>query len=83
VALVRPRASGGYEPDLNEQAELTELWHLSRTALAGTGFDDREHRLRWAVDAFMKEHVGRAHVAYKWLWVWAADNLGVIVRRDD
>lgn len=79
---MRPRASGGFEPDEAEQAELTDLWLLSRTALAGTGFDDREHRLRWAVEAFMKDHAGQENVAHKWVWNWSADNLGVIFRRD-
>lgn len=78
---MRSRAVGGYEPDDKDQAELVELWHLSRTALAGTGLDARDHRLQWVCDTFMKEHAGEPHVAYKWIYVWAVDNLGLLVGR--
>lgn len=75
-----PRAVGGLEPDETEQQALTDLYGLARTALAGTGFDDRENRLRWACDAFCKE---RPDVARKWVWCWAVDNLGVFLRKGD
>ena len=78
---MRPREVGGFEPDEREQRELTDLWSLSRTALAGTGFDDREHRLRWTVDSFMKLKAGTPNLAYKWVWNWSSDNLGLITRR--
>lgn len=73
---MRPRAVGGLEPDDNDQRELVELWHLSRVALAGTGLNSRGDRLRWVCDAFTKEH---PDVARKWIYVWVADNLGLLV----
>ncbi len=81
---MRARAVGGLEPDEKEQAELVELWHLSRTALASSanapGFlaTSRTDRIRWAVDEFCKAHPS---VARKWPYVWAVDNLGLLVRR--
>lgn len=76
---MREREVGGYEPDDNDQRNLVELWHLSRTALAGTGLDSRSDRIRWVCDAFMKEHKNEPNVAYKWIYVWAVDNLGLAV----
>lgn len=75
---MRPRAVGGYEPDNDEQRELVDLWHLSRTALACDPDQSRNARLRWVVDEYMKLHpdVGR-----KWVYVWAVDNLGLHVAR--
>lgn len=76
---MRPRAVGGFEPDDREQAELVELWHLSRTALSGTGLDSRDDRIRWVCDAFLKEHKGEPNVAHKWIYVWAVDNVGMLI----
>lgn len=80
---MRPRAAGGYEPDETEQRELTELWHLGATAVARAADRSaaRLDRLTWVVGAFMKKHEGGPNVARKWIWVWAVDNLGLIVRR--
>jgi hypothetical protein len=75
---MRPRAVGGFEPDERDQLALLELWHLSRTALAGTGLDAREHRLQWTIDAFLKEHGHEPNVTHKWIYVWAVDNLGTL-----
>jgi hypothetical protein len=84
---MRAREVGGYEPDDREQTELVELWHLSRTALAGrtsamiamSGFSLRSARINWCVDEFLKKHDGEPHVARKWIYVWAVDNLGLMV----
>jgi len=73
---MRPRVVGGFEPDTREQAELVELWHLSRTALSGTGRNTRADRISWACDAFLKEHKDEPNVARKWIYVWAVDNVG-------
>lgn len=70
---MRPRAVGGLEPDDDDQRELVELWHLSRTALAGTGLDSKDHRRQWVIDSFVKAHPG---VGYKWVYNWVIDNLG-------
>jgi hypothetical protein len=84
---MREREVGGYEPDDRDQAELVELWHLSRTALAGqtaamiakSGFSLRSARLNWCIDEFLKTHNGEPHVARKWVYVWAEANLGRMV----
>lgn len=80
---MRPREVGGFEPDEAEQAELTELWHLGATALSMAADRSRARleRLQWVVDAFMAKHQGEPNVARKWVWIWSADNLGLIVRR--
>lgn len=72
---MRPRAVGGLEPDDADQRELVELWHLSRTALAGTS-PDRGARIDWVVGAFLAEHPG---IARKWVYVWCADHLGLLL----
>jgi hypothetical protein len=83
---MRPRASGGFEPDDLEQVKLVELWHLSRTALAHCRTEDgaqaaysRSAQLTWVVDNFLTEHpdVGR-----KWIYVWCERYLGRVVDPD-
>lgn len=82
---MRERAVGGYEPDENEQRELVELWHISRTALAGRKFDgkneERSARISWIVDEFLKAHTGEPNIARKWIYVWVVDNIGPLTRR--
>lgn len=74
---MRPRAIGGLEPDDEEQRELVELWHLSRTALAGdTDQLTRSARIRWICAAFCKAH---PDIAFKWVYVWTVDNVGLLV----
>jgi hypothetical protein len=84
---MRAREVGGYEPDDREQAELVELWHLSRTAHAGRAAEViakygslRGARLAWAVDEFLKKHDGEPNVARKWIYVWTETNVGLLVR---
>lgn len=80
---MRKREVGGYEPDDAEQAELVELWHLSRTALAGQlsgNTCDREARIRWCVDQFLDKHQHTPNVAGKWVHNWAVNNLGLLTR---
>jgi hypothetical protein len=82
---MRSRASGGYEPDDRDQAELVELWHLSRAAVALPRLErealfarhgsERSARLNWVVDQFLARHVGESGVARKWVYVWAERNL--------
>ena len=78
---MREREVGGYEPDDVEQLELVELWHLSRTALAGTSYT-RSTRITWLVDEFIKKHQGEPYVARKWIYVWAERNLGHLTAPD-
>lgn len=80
VDTMRSRAVGGYEPDDKEQAELVELWHLSRTALAGTGLDARDHRLQWTLDSFLKAHASEPNVKSKWVYVWLIENIGQLLK---
>jgi hypothetical protein len=74
--VVRPRAVGGFEPDDKDQQILVELWHLSLTALSGSGNTSRDNRLQWVIDSFMKEHGKEPNVAHKWIYVWCVDNIG-------
>ncbi len=83
---MRPRPAGGYEPDDRDRAELVELWHLSRTAVALPGEErqalferhggERGARIAWVVDRFVKAHAGEPGVAHKWVRVWSVENLG-------
>lgn len=83
---MRPRASGGHEPDDRDQHELHELWHTSRTAIALPGPErqalldrhggERGARLHWVVDQFLRAHEGEPHVAWKWVYTWSEANLG-------
>lgn len=66
---------GGYEPDDADQRELVELWHLSRTARPS---GDRDARLQWLTDEFLRAHAGEPGVARKWVYVWSEANLGRI-----
>jgi len=85
---MRPRASGGYEPDDRDQHELSELWHTSRVAIALPDLErrallerhggERGARLRWVVDQFLRAHAGEPHVAEKWVYTWSEANLGRI-----
>lgn len=80
---MRPRPVGGYEPDDAEQLELVQMWHLSRTALAGKkthdgySVDTPMLRRQWVIDTFLKEHPGTPR---KWVAVWVTDNLGHFTR---
>ncbi len=47
-------------------AELVNLYHLARTALAGQG-DTRHARMIWASRAYAKEHGTNETAAYKTL----------------
>ena len=83
---MRAREVGGFEPDDKDQTELVELWHLSRTAFAGQTAEAiaksgslRGARIEWCVTEFLKKHDGEPHVARKWVYVWAVDNLGLMV----
>jgi len=83
---MRAREAGGYEPDNRDQTELVELWHLSRTAFAGQAAEAiakvgslRGARIEWCVTEFLRAHNGEPHVARKWVYVWAVDNLGLMV----
>lgn len=83
---MRPRPAGGYEPDDRDRAELVELWHLSRTAVALPGEErqalferhggERGARIAWVVDQFVKAHAGEPGAARKWVYVWSVENLG-------
>lgn len=87
---MRPRKVGGYEPDVAEQNELHELWHMAR----GFAFADknaaeliekhgsvRGARIAWVVDEFLKKHASEPHVARKWVYVWCEEHVGVLVER--
>lgn len=83
---MRPRASGGHEPDDRDQHELHELWHTSRTAIALPGSErqalldrhggERGARLHWVVEQFLRAHEGEPNVARKWVDTWSEANLG-------
>ena len=81
---MRTREAGGYEPDDRDQTELVELWHLSASAgqaaeaIAKSG-SLRGARIEWCVTEFLRAHNGEPHVARKWVYVWAVDNLGLMV----
>lgn len=81
---MRARAVGGYEPDDDDQAELSRYFLLARTALSGMknadgrSIDNRTNRINYAVDEFIKAHAHAAPaIARKWVYVWAVDNLGL------
>lgn len=87
---MRPRQVGGYEPDVAEQNELHELWHMARgIAFAGKNAAEliakhgsvRGAQLAWVVDEFLKKHQGEPHVARKWIYVWCEEHVGVLVER--
>jgi hypothetical protein len=80
---MRKRPVGGYEPDDREQHELSELWHTSRTAIAGREAaliklhgSERSARVSWVVDAFLVAHEGEPNVKFKWVYVWCVEYLG-------
>ena len=39
-----------------ERAELSNLYHLARTALAGTGRDTPYERMKWAAKAYSDKY---------------------------
>lgn len=86
---MRPRAVGGYEPDDKEQHELSELWHLSRTACSlelAKVYNTariREIRITWVVDAFLREHAGEPNVSRKWIYAWTERNIGRIYQPNE
>lgn len=71
---MRPRASGGMEPDDTDQKVLVEFWHISR--VFGT---DRQVRLGWIVDHFLAIHPDAGR---KWVYVWCERYLGRLVDPD-
>jgi hypothetical protein len=84
---MRAREAGGYEPDDREQHELSELWHLSRTAIALPGSErralldkhngsERSARLYWVITEFLNAHIGEPNVAHKWIYNWCVEHLG-------
>jgi hypothetical protein len=52
--------------DPADAAELTNLYHLARTALAGLRHANRYDRMQWAARAYANDHPGvRPTGAYK------------------
>jgi hypothetical protein len=52
----------------SELAELSNLYHLARTALSGSGRDTPYHRRLWASNEYAKIHPGVSETAaYKQL----------------
>jgi hypothetical protein len=72
--MLRPRASGGFEPDDTDQAVLVEFWHVSRVF-----GPDRQVRLGWVVDHFLAIY---PEIARKWIYVWCERYLGRMVDPD-
>lgn len=75
---MRAREAGGLEPDDAEQRELTELWHISRTALSGK-VDTKSARREWVIDQFLRGH---PDVARKWVHEWVWSQLGYLTTGD-
>lgn len=84
---MRPRAVGGFEPDDRDQHTLSELWHISRTAIALPGPErqalldkhngsERSARIAWVVDQFLREHGSEPNVKHKWVYNWCIEYLG-------